>query len=355
MSDLNQLKNNIKEEISSPEPSHERIITYLNDLRTKEEYQSLTDSEFYDIVGETFKLNPEFFMKYIYGNQKLYKDVNEQEMEKYIIEKFCLYEGEQILHECNGEIKELNPSLKFAVGTPVKVLVHGRIYVTNYRIIVNGKLSARGGRLYGGGGLLLGLLDLASAGVTGGSKRDKSKTGIIEGSTSQEIPCYGYQFKTNNHVELKKKSNGLLYSVIVDKVENLNNISSLKQVKALVQAKRQVRITLPYTKKEEINNLFKILCKNVNHTVNSFLEIYEMGLNEELKRGEFLYRLRRLWDSEEYRQLSDSEYVDIVEAVYNLDPEFFMTLIYPKMMSWTFPSFLKVKSEIFEILNKKGA
>jgi len=348
ISDVNQIVNNIKEEITRSEPSSARIITHLYDLRTKEEYQSLSDSEFYNIVGETFKLNPEFYMKYIYGARELYAKVNNREMEKYILEKFCLYEGEQILYECNGKLKESNPSMK-VVSTVVKASVNGTIYVTNYRIIAQGKLGASGGRWWGGG-----LLDLALAGMTGHGKRAKSKTGIIEGSISQELPCYGYQFKTKNHVRLKRKSNGILYSVIVDKVENISNMSRSKQFKAVVQAMRLVRITLPYTNKEEINNIFEILCKNVNHTIDSFLEMYEIGLTEKLKRGEFLYRLRKLWNSEEYKHLSDSEYLDIVKAVYNIDPEFFMTSIYPKMRSWNFPLFLRVKEEVFEILSKEG-
>jgi hypothetical protein len=354
MSVVNQILNNIREELAKPEPSSDRIITHLTDLRIKEEYQSLSDSEFYDIVGETFKLNPDFFMKHIYQEmrflqtrgRKLYEKINIMEMDKYIIEKFCLYQGEQILYECNGKIGETNPTMKM-MSTPTKASVDGRIYVTNYRIIAHGKLSASGGRWWG-----LGLLDLAIGGMTGGSKRDKSKKGVIEGSTSQELPCYGYQFKTTNHVRLKKKSNGVLYSVIVDKVEDISNLSRVKQVKALVNAMRQVRLTLPSSKKEDINNYYKALCKNVYHTINSFYELHEMELDEKLLRNEFLYRLRKLWDSEEYNQLSDSEYLKIVQEVYNIDPEFFMSMVYPKMMSWTFPSFLNVKSEISEILNE---
>ncbi len=345
--DLNQVFSNIHEEFKSTQPSSNRVITYLYDLRTKEEFQGLSDSKFYDFIGEVFKLNPEYFMKHIYGARRLYEEVNKKEMEKYIIEKFCLYEGEQILYECNGEITETNPTMK-VVSTPVKASVDGRIYITNYRIIAHGKLSAKGGRWWG-----FGLLDLAIAGVTGETKRDKSKIGMIEGSTFQELPCYGFQFKTSNHVRLKKKSNGILYSLIVDKVENISNLSRTKQFKAVVQAMRMVRLTLPSSKKEDINNVFKALCKNVYQTISSFIEIYELGLYEKLKRKEFLYRLRKLWDSEEYQHLSNSEYLEIVETVYNLDPQFFMTMVYPKMMSWTFPSFLKVKSELLEILNKE--
>jgi len=67
MTDINQIRNTIKEEITSPTPSSDHIISHLHDLRTKEEYQSLSDSEFYEIIGETFKLNPEYFMESIYG------------------------------------------------------------------------------------------------------------------------------------------------------------------------------------------------------------------------------------------------------------------------------------------------
>ena len=92
--DINQIANKIYEEMSSADRSITRVVTYLQDLQTKEEYQSLTDSEFYDIVGETFKLNPSIFMKTLYGDWRFYKNINGSEMEKYILEKYCLYDGE---------------------------------------------------------------------------------------------------------------------------------------------------------------------------------------------------------------------------------------------------------------------
>jgi len=369
MSVVNQIMNNIKEELANPEPSSKRIITHLTDLRSKEEYQSLSDSEFYDIVGETFKLNPEFFMKSIYEEmlilqtrgRKLYENINNMEMEKYIIEKFCLYEGEQILFECSGKIKRINPEMESVMKLTkmnrrrTKASVDGRIYVTNYRIIAHGKLSISGGRF---GSLPQELFFLYP--FTGRSKRAKAKEGIIKTYTYQELPCYGYQFPLKDHVGLKKKKNGILYqesilcSLIVDKDENISNLSRWKQAVALVQTMINVRLTLPSSKKEDINNLFKALCKNVYQTISSFIEIHELGLDEKLKRNEFLHRLRKLWNSEEYQDLSNSEYLEIVEAVYDLDPQFFMNMVYPKMMSWNFPSFLNIKSEISEILNKEG-
>ena len=48
--------------------------------------------------------------------------------------------------------------------------------------------------------------------------------------------------------------------------------------------------------------------------------------------------------SEEYQCLSNSEYVDIVEATYKLNPQFFVKSIYRDMKSWRFPS-LNLKEE----------
>ena len=73
--DINQIANKIYEEMSSADPYITRIVGYLDDLRTKEEFQSLADVDFYDIVGETFKLNPEYFMKHIYEKFWQYKKV----------------------------------------------------------------------------------------------------------------------------------------------------------------------------------------------------------------------------------------------------------------------------------------
>ncbi|MFX1357134.1 MAG: hypothetical protein ACFFA8_07590 [Promethearchaeota archaeon] len=324
MSGVNLIIKNIKEEITNPKPSSNRIITYLHDLRTKEEYQSLSNVEFYDIVGETFKLNPEYFMKRIYG-----KYFHNREMEKYIIRKFCLYDGEQIIYECDGSIRQRNQD-------NVKVSVLGRIYITNYRIIAQGTLSVSGGRLSGGGNLL----DLVIPLMTGRRKRTKSKKGLIEGSTYQELPCYGYQFPIRNHVKLKKKGDGIRYIVTPQLFFKLRNVFKV------------IQISLGYPLEDKINKLFQVLSKDVNQIIDSFRELHEMGLNRRSKKKEFIYRLRQLWKSEEYQQLFDSNYLDVVIRVYELDPEFFMTSIYPKMMSWKFPSFVRVKEEIISLIDK---
>ena len=196
MVDANQIMNNVKEEITRPQPSRDRIISYLHDLRTKEEYQSLSDSDYYDIVGKTFKLNPEYFMKFIYGARKLYEKVNKKEMEKYIIEKYCLYDGEEILYECHGSIKQSTGESDVAVSVS-----KGFLFVTTHRIIAQGTIKVSGGHDILGPGTIF--LPLVWATFSGISKRARGKTDLIESSLDQELPCYGYQFQIKNHVNLK--------------------------------------------------------------------------------------------------------------------------------------------------------
>ena len=71
------------------------------------------------------------------------------------------------------------------------------------------------------------------------------------------------------------------------------------------------------------------------------------------KRAELLLILRHLRTREEYQDISDSEYLDIVRETYRLNPQFFMDFIYPKMKSWDFPSFLTIKEGFLGILHKE--
>ncbi len=68
------------------------------------------------------------------------------------------------------------------------------------------------------------------------------------------------------------------------------------------------------------------------------------------KRKELLEILRHLRKKEEYQDISDTEYLDIVRETYRLNPQFFMDFIYPKMKSWKFPSFLNIKVEVIELI-----
>lgn len=93
--------------------------------------------EVYDIIGELTKKDPNFFMVKIYP--RLYKflvkrhnknyikwwenrDINN--IDWYILGKYCLYEGEKIILRFLGHISPYDMS--------------GLVYLTNYRIILNG-------------------------------------------------------------------------------------------------------------------------------------------------------------------------------------------------------------------------
>jgi len=339
MSDINQIVSNLKEEITRTNPSSARIITQLNDLRSNEKYQPLSDTEFYDVVGDTFTLNPKFFMASIYPN---YPNIRSLEMAKYIVEKFCLYNGEQILYEFQGDIKQLEG----VGGTGGTVFVTGgNIFVTNYRIIAQGSIKAKGGHnlnaLIFGGYLMWNL--------SGGSKRAESKESLIDGSTKQKLPCYGYQFKRKNFFELKKKSNGVKYIVYSDDVQNTSGASKFKQRKNLMKDMKFITIKLPTGL---IDELYELLMKeDVDQIVEKFRAILVMG---KVVRKSFLKELHSLWELKKDDYLSDSEKLDVVLGVYELDPELFMKSIYSEMKTWNFPAFLNIKDELFEkLLNKE--
>ena len=103
-----------------------------------------------------------------------------REGEKDIIEKFCLYEGEQILYECNGNVM-LNKY--FAVPISLKP---ANIFITNYRIIAHGKCKSRGVKYV--------------------------KYNLVQ----QELLCYGYVIPSKNLYKLKKGRNHIRYQVRVD-------------------------------------------------------------------------------------------------------------------------------------------
>jgi len=258
--DINQIKNNIKEEFEkgylSGYRSASKILSYLTSLRIyeeglefdpKDEWRYLPDTEFFDIVGETFKLNPGFYMKNLYkGVRKklsanikkmlknrgislrdLKEDFKEKgfgfvnnlgKMDKYIFEKYCLIDGEQILFESSGLIW---------FG---RARASGALYVTNNRIIAQGKIIAGGSHLVNPG-----FMD-----------RDR----IINFSRQQK--CYGYVFPIKNLYRLRKrKYRGVTYNA------KLNNTT------------RKVVIGMgKFPKREEhLSKIFEILSKHSKEEV----------------------------------------------------------------------------------------
>ncbi|NHJ19632.1 MAG: hypothetical protein EAX91_01725 [Candidatus Lokiarchaeota archaeon] len=99
MSDPDFTKYKIQEELQKGLPSKRKILSLLLDLLKKDIYPSLSDSEFYEIVGYTYQLNLDYKLNldmlfYPIYNQlqkrikKLYGDDKRVEMEQYLIENF---------------------------------------------------------------------------------------------------------------------------------------------------------------------------------------------------------------------------------------------------------------------------
>ena len=272
MSVKTQVMDNIKEAIGK---IHKRvkykkmILTYLFDLLDKEKYQDLSDSEFYDIVREIFKLNPKNFIEYLYndlrrkirrlyGKEKrkeleenilekdfigellksnpedymefVYKDLRNKigkkygderrrEIERYILEKHCLNKGEVILYECFGDItKTVSVS---------KLTVHGDIFVTNQRIFAQGNFFTKGVSV---------LMSL----------------------------CYGYIFPITNLYKLKKRSSFLIYKIEKNKFKIIPSSPN---------------------RKKKLNKLFEILSNNTNVNLKA-LSVPELVWEEKYGIGD---------------------------------------------------------------------
>lgn len=84
MSDINLIMNNIKEIFEksiAASIKKKKILSHLFNLRVKEEFQNLSDSEFFDIVREIYNFKPQFFIKW------LYKDLRDKILGLYGVEK----------------------------------------------------------------------------------------------------------------------------------------------------------------------------------------------------------------------------------------------------------------------------
>jgi fructosamine-3-kinase len=231
----NQVMDSIKRALEMRKPSQMEILANLYTLQAN---NSLSNFEFFDKIGETYQLNPMFFMLSIYPKirrkfSKIYGDEGTRVMHKYILEKFCLDKGEQIIYELNGKIRQKVPK-KYTIN-----VLHGTIYLTNYRIVAHGKFAFIPYQSTGGV-----IFDLC---IGGSSKAPKeAKIAYISRST----PCYGYSFPIKN-----------LYGLINPSAFNNHNLSySVKQDENLYND--DCRITIDASKKEDYGDkLFAILDK----------------------------------------------------------------------------------------------
>ena len=221
MSDVSLAMNRIAEELKRPNPSKKKILNFLYDLQ-------LYDFEFLNSIGETYKLNPQFFMKTLYSDiwkkmGKLLGKGGRIRAERYIVENYCILGEEHILYECEGSIKNKRPLKKPTIRISVNL---GVLFITNQRIIAHGKLTVAE--------LVQARTVIPVIGDTLGSVRNKDykiqKEFLLEASDM----CFGYSFPINNLSNLRKSGRKLSF----DLVDGMTTLT---------------------TKKEQVDKLFDIL------------------------------------------------------------------------------------------------
>jgi hypothetical protein len=338
MADNNLVFNMIRAELENPRPNAKKILKHLLYF----EKSQLSTLEYFELIGEAFKLSPDFFMKELYEPfmtkiRKIIGDEKHTEMEKCILEKYCLSEDEKIIYDFNGNVKqielmELNGKGKYRMNTmPLRISVNsGHVFLTNYRIIAHGRLKVKGGQSRG---FLFWATDLWV--FTGGSKRSERKEEL---KSSQ---LFGFQFPIKAHWGLSK-SNFLGRVAYVIKMDNLICTISIDPTDELKRDGDMVAI-------------FNMLRKNPAETLNVIKDIYDYEKLEKFARRQIWGILKSIWKGEEYLGVPTSDLLDIVIETYKLDPGFFMNSIYPKMIAWNNQSFLAVKEELIGLLRHEGA
>ena len=201
MSDVSLAMNKIAEELKKTNPSKKKVLNFLYDLQ-------LYDFEFLNSIGETFKLNPLFFMKELYTKiwkkmGKLLGEGGRIRAERYIVENYSLYGGEQILYKCEGTIKKKRPLKK--PNTKISVSM-GVLFITNQRIIAQGKLAVEE--------LVQTRTITPMIGGTSESEKDKEyRTADDYLSEASEL-CFGYVFPIKQLTNLRKSGRKLSYNLV---------------------------------------------------------------------------------------------------------------------------------------------
>jgi len=180
------------------------ILGIIEEIIDNSAYK-MSDSQFFDLIGELFLERPENFMNKIY--KKLYKRLKRLfniekifEMEKTILKKFCFYDNEKLMNSFHG---------KLVVG---KNRLKGRIYLTNYRFIGHGKFGIKKiyllvmgmyAEIFWEGYILKGIQNTTQDSIQR----------VLGLNYQHNKPCFGFQIPTLNSYEIKKKKKAIEYKV----------------------------------------------------------------------------------------------------------------------------------------------
>lgn len=138
-------------------------------------------SAFHDFFGETFIIDPNFFMekflKTYHKNVRKLLDLQQVfDLEAYTLQKYSLYENEKIIASFPGEVQ---------VGNGKMV---GRIYLTSFRLILIGTSKSKG----------IPMVTTSLAGMALSKSHQKSIVRNLQAKLSEvtdvNLPCLGHQY-----------------------------------------------------------------------------------------------------------------------------------------------------------------
>ena len=171
----------------------------------------------YDLIGELLVENSEYFMQKAYP--KLYKklsylssSIDLSELEKFILEKYSFFSGESLLTSFNGKVIQKDTQ------------VNGRVYLTNYRIIAQGKFGPTPGSTFAaiGAGSSTGGQTSSNVAFTMGlndyiQKRvQKQLQNYMDQKALQNNPCFGYQYPIIDTYNISHNKKDVRYRVNIE-------------------------------------------------------------------------------------------------------------------------------------------
>ena len=71
-----------------------------------------------------------------------------------------------------------------------------------------------------------------------------------------------------------------------------------------------------------------------------------------MEKKEVVSIILNLREKKEYQYFTDSEFLDIVEATYKMNPQFLMEHISPLLWNISKPSIIPIKKDMIELIKK---
>ena len=208
-------------------------------------------STFYEFFAETFLIDPDFYMEKVFKlyNQNITNILTLEsvfDLETFVLQNHCFYEDEKMKAIFPGQIM-------IGVMKPTGKIV-GRIYLTNFRIILAGSIKGKG----------IPMVTTSLGAYLFNKSIHKSimkkMQSIISKSTSSELPCFGYQYPFFGVQEIAsgKKSVGYRLAFHYEDYSYLHGYTNTK--------------TYVINIKPHVNNPGKIL-KLLYNTINEYNEM----------------------------------------------------------------------------------